>query len=83
MLDSGRDVDHSATIGRWKKADLHVRAKEWRQKRQLIQVYNGQEKLLCHIAMVSKFLDLNKSKCQSKSEITLLQTLNMLNLALI
>ena len=60
MLDSGRDVDYSTAIGRWRKADLHVRALEWRHKRQLIQVYNRQEKSLCHIAMVAK--DLNKSK---------------------
>ena len=34
MLDSGRDVDHSAVIRRWRNADLPVTAKEQRHKRQ-------------------------------------------------
>ena len=32
----------------------------------LIQVYNRQEKSLRHVAMVAKFLDLNKSKMSVK-----------------
>ena len=65
MLE-GRVVDHSAAIRRWRNADLSAMEEEWWHKRQTYTRYKRQEKSLRHIAMVTKFLDLNKSKMSLK-----------------